>query len=169
MNVSHKVDDGNVSGLLVTFFFFSALAVALGRMESMHSPEIVLISVFAGSVAVALFRLLRVCVDEKTREWSGRVLRALAIGFLLHGAITVSFMGIYDWFGNFRDITPTGTIDALTSNRESLRALESAVVAGGASVPSLNFWKSKLTVIILAASVALFLFSLLSSGSWFMR
>lgn len=170
MNANPKSVTTNRSELVIAFLFFGALAWGWTRIESLPLPKNVLISFLTAVVAVIFFIGLRFCVrNENTRIWSSRVLRSLAIGFLLHGSITVSCMGIYDWFGNWHDVDITRIIDALMSNRYSMQAVASGGIGGAFAVASLTLWKSKLTVAIVALAVALFLFSFLSSGSWFLR
>lgn len=93
--------------------------------------------------------------NENEKIWIARVFRAIALGFLVHGFVTIPVWTLY--FERFVEprITLERIAEVLLENHEGLSMLESAVMAGILAIISFAVWKNRATAIIGLCAFAL--------------
>ena len=148
-----KVNGYSDCSFCVVFVFFGGLAFVIMRAFTRHG---LLADVFVGSCAgicavLSLYKL-KLCL-KKSKEWVARVFRAIAIGLLFHGLVTIPYLSLYERFGGWRGIGFTRALEAMVYSHEAPNMMELGIIGGVFAVASLALWKSRLTEIIVIIAV----------------
>jgi len=151
--MDEKVNDYSDCSFCIVFVFFGGLAFVIMHAFTRHG---LLADVFVGSCAgicaVLSLYILKLCL-KKSKEWVARVFRAIAIGLLFHGLVTIPYLSLCDRFGGWRRIRFTGTLEAIVHSDDAPSMMMSGIIGGVFAVASLALWKSRLTAIIVVIAV----------------